>query len=259
MNSYPHPGINPEFLTGLTNNWPLDELHSIGYRALELTPRALDFWERSGGHEMGLLCVNSLPELITYISGSLSGAIEWRRRRILERLFGVQKIMRRLDVPFLVVAPGKLAEIYQTEEDARELLISSLVELADQGPTRVLVESAPYRLFSTSDKLADIIDDVDKKNVGAALDVGHSMMAGENPLDSAEILGDQLKYVQVRDVEIIDGIAPMDRHLPLGEGSVDTGQIADLVRGVPWSVTICAHTSPLKAAREAMEVVGGRV
>ena len=61
------------------------------------------------------------------------------------------------------------------------------------------------------------------------------------------------------DVEIIDGIPPMERHLPLGEGSVDTGQLADLVRGVPWSVTICAHTSPLKAAREAMEFVGGRV
>jgi sugar phosphate isomerase/epimerase len=209
---------------------------------------------------MGLLCVNSLPVLITYISGSLSGAIEGRRRRILQRLSGVLERMRRLEVPFLVVAPGKLAEIYQTEEGARELLISSLVELAERGgPTWILVESAPYRLFSTSDRLADIIDDVDKKNVGAALDVGHSMMAGEEPIDSAQILGDRLKYVQIRDVEILDGIPPMDRHLPLGKGSVDTEQLVELVSGVPWSVTVCAHDSPLEAAREALKIMGGRV
>ena len=208
---------------------------------------------------MVLSCVNSLPVLITYISGSLSGAIEWRRRRILDRLSGVLATMRRLDVPFLVVAPGKLAEIYQTEEEARELLISSLVERAEQGPTRILVESAPYRLFSTSDELADVIDDVDKENVGAALDVGHAMMAGEEPLNSADILGNRLKYLQIRDVEIIDGVPPMDRHLPLGEGSVDTEHLAQLVRELPWSVTVCAHGSPLEAAREALEVVGGRV
>jgi sugar phosphate isomerase/epimerase len=259
MSSYSHPGINPEFLTGLAQNWPLNELHSIGYRALELTPRGLDSWEKSGDHEMGLLCVNSLPVLITYISGSLSGSIEWRRRRSLERLSGVLERMRKLEVPFLVVAPGKLAEIYQTEEEARELLISSLVELAEQGPTWILIESAPYRLFSTSDRLADIIDDVDKKNVGAALDVGHCMMAGEEPLDSAQILGDRLKYVQIRDVEILDGIPPMDRHLPLGEGSVDTIQLVELVGRVPWSVTVCAHDSPLEAARGALKIVGGRV
>ena len=88
MSSYLHPGINPEFLTGGTRNWPLDKLHSIGYKALELNPRVLDSWESLSGHEMGLLCVNSLPVLITYISGSLSGAIEWRRRRILEKLSG---------------------------------------------------------------------------------------------------------------------------------------------------------------------------
>jgi sugar phosphate isomerase/epimerase len=259
MSSYPHPGINPEFLTGLIQNWPLDALHSMGYRALELTPRGLDFWEKSGGHEMELLCVNSLPVLITYISGSLSGAIEWRRRRILDRLSGVLGIMRRLEVPFLVVAPGKLAEIHQTEEQAWELLISSLVELAEQGPTRILIESAPYRLFSTSDRLADVIDDTDKKNVGAALDVGHCMMVGEEPLDSAEILGERLKYVQIRDVEILDGVPPMDRHLPLGKGCVDTEQLAELVSGIPWSVTVCSHNSPLEAAREALKIVWGRV
>jgi sugar phosphate isomerase/epimerase len=258
MNKRCPPAINPVFLTSSPDNWPLEDLASMGYRGLELTPLGLSRGplEEADDLGMGLLSVNALPVLTRYLSGSLSDAIEWRRRKTLDGIAQVLEIMRTRDIPHLIVAPCKLAEIHQTEEEARDLLISSIVEIGELGPTSILLESGPYRLFQSSSEISSIIDDVDMKNVGAALDVGHTMMAGEDPSDSANVLGDRLRYLQVRDIDLTEGKPPMDHHLPLGRGSVDIGRIVDLIDVFPWSITVCAPESPLVAARSALKLLG---
>ena len=251
------PAINPVYLTGANDGWPLAELAAAGYRGLELTPACLDraaSWGAAAA-KAGLrpICVNALPDLRPYLTGSLSDAVERRRRETLGRLLRVLARMRERGVPFLVVAPSRLAENYQSPPEARALLIQSLRELAAAGDTTVLLEAAPFRLFASSAEIAAIVDEVGAPNVAAALDVGHALLNGENPADAAAALGERLRYLQLHDADLGPGVPRLDRHLPLGEGSLEKKQIAAAVGDLPFAVGITPASDPVAAARAALD------
>jgi sugar phosphate isomerase/epimerase len=250
------PAINPVYLTSSTEGWPLAELAAAGYRGLELTPACLDnvsAWqpaaERAG---LRARCVNALPELRPYLTGSLSDAVERRRRETLERLARVLTQMRELGIPLLVVAPSRLAEVYQSADEARALLIESLRELAAVGATTILLAATPFRLFASSAEIAAIVNEVDRPNVAAALDVGHALLGAERPADAAKTLGERLRYVQVHDADVRPGVARLDRHLPLGEGSLERDDAKHAVGELPFAVGITPAADPVAAARAAL-------
>lgn len=251
------PAINPVYLTGSVDNWPLKELADMGYRGLELTPACLDkmpAWKPSADKiSLRPICVNAMEELRPYLTGSLSDGVERRRRATLDRLLGVLKIMWAEGIPFLVVAPSRLAENYQSPDQARTLLISSLKELAGAGGTTILLAAAPFRLFASSGEIAGIVDEVKLPNVAAALDIGHALLNGENPADAAHTLGARLKYVQVHDADTRLGIPRLDCHLPLGDGLLKKDDVRAAVSGLPYSVGITASDDPLSAAKTALE------
>jgi sugar phosphate isomerase/epimerase len=254
------PAVNPGFLTGQDRDWPLEELAEMGYAGLEVRPDDLGrgtWWETARELGIGTMCVNALPILTPYLTGSLSDAVSWRRKRTLDRLSEVLSWMGDHDVPFLVVAPGRRAENYQTEDQARDLLVSSLAELASSTEAEVLLESAPFRPFSTSPEILEIINEVDAPNVWAAMDVGHAMLSGEDPAESSRILGSKLRYLQIRDLEMRPGRAHLDRHLPLGRGSADISRIRRLAEGRKWSLCISAPHAPVEEARIAMRRMKG--
>ena len=250
------PAINAPYITGTLKGWPLEEFAALGYRGLEVTPECLSnssWLPQARGAGLRTICVNALPELTPYLTGSLTDAVDWRRRETIDGLLKNLKWMQKEEVPFLVVAPSRLAENYQSEEGARRLLVQSLTELAKAGNTTVLLEQAPFRLFATSQDVSSIIDDVDLPNVGAALDIGHAMLCGEMPSASADILGARLKYLHIRDVDLCPGHRRLDQHLPMGEGSIRAENVADAIRGRPWSLSVTAPASPLAAARSALK------
>jgi sugar phosphate isomerase/epimerase len=257
------PAINPVYLTGSMDDWPLDELARLGYKSLELPAQCLEDsanWfpaMRKAG--LRLLCVNALPELRPYLTGSLSDAVEWRRKDTLSRLKAALGRMPETGATLMIVAPSRQAENYQTQDAARELLVSSLKELSDAAPegVSVLVASCPFRLFATSDLLAGIVDSVGRKNVAAALDVGHTVLTGEQVSVSVDTLGDRLKYVQVHDVDVRPGVPRLDRHLPLGHGSLGRDELRAVTRRFPWSIGITAPDSPIETAKAAMDWLNG--
>ena len=256
------PAINPVYLTGWMDKWPLAELAALGYRGLELSPQCLDDsakWApaaRTAG--MQLLCVNALPELRPYLTGSLSDAVEWRRKHTVDRLKAALGMMPELGAKLMVVAPSRLAENYQTVDSARELLVSSLRELSDTAPegVSVLVVSCPFRLFATSGELAGVVDAVGRGKVAAALDVGHALLAGEQVSDAARTLGDRLRYVQVHDADVRPGLPRLDRHLELGKGSLRKEDVRAACMGLPCAVGITAPDSPVEAAKTALDWLG---
>lgn len=251
------PAINPAYLTGSLTDWPLGELAEAGYRGLELTPACLEEirdW-RAAAERAGLrpLCVNALPELRPYLTGSLSDAVDWRRRETVERLVRTLRQMRKEGIPFLVVAPSRLAENYQSVEEARALLVASLRELAGAGETTVLLEAAPFRLFASTAEIAGIVDEVGLPKVAAALDVGHALLVGENPASAASVLGARLRYMQVHDADVGAGVPRLDRHLPLGTGSASKHDVRTAIAELPYAVNITAPCEPVSAARAALE------
>ena len=254
------PAINPVYLTGSMEDWPLGELAAMGYRGLELPPDCLDrtsSWLPAAA-KAGLrpLCINALPDLCPYLTGSLSDAVPYRRRSTLDKLLRTLERMRGEGIPFLVVVPSRLAENYQSPEEARALLLESLRELAAAGDTTILLEAAPFRLFASSQEIAGIVDEVALPNVAAALDFGHALLAGESPAHAATALGARLKYVQVHDADVRPGIPRLDRHLPLGRGSLSKDEAKSAVGELPFAVGITAPDDPIPAARAALEWLG---
>lgn len=250
------PAINPVYLTGSMENWPLGELAAMGYRGLELPPECLETtsW-LPAAKKAGLspLCINALPDLCPYLTGSLSDAVPYRRRSTLDKLLKTLERMRGEGIPFLVVAPSRLAENYQSPAEARALLLEHLRELAGAGDTMILLEASPFRLFASSQEIAGIVDEVALPNVAAALDVGHALLAGESPSHAATTLGTGLKYVQVHDADVRPGIPLLDRHLPLGRGSLTKEEAKSAVAELPFAVGITAPDDPIPAARAALE------
>jgi len=255
MSTDAFPAINPNILTESRADWPLEDLSAMGYRGIEvaLADTLSDAWLlRSTRLGLPVICVNALPDLTPYLGGSLSDAVAWRRRRTLQGLERAMGWMKAKDVPYLIVAPSRLAENYQSEEEARMLMVSSLRELASQGDVDVLLEAVPFRLFSSSAEISSIIDEVDLPNVAAALDVGHAMLAGESPLAAADALGPRLRYIQIRDVGLRPGRVPLDQHLPLGSGSIEMPMIRDIIKKGPWSVCISAPESAVTEAKRSL-------
>jgi len=255
------PAINPVYLTGSMDHWPLAKLAQAGYKGLELIPACLDRipqW-KSAAEKAGLrpLCVNALPELRPYLTGSLSDAVAWRRRDTLHRLLKALEVMRKEEIPFLVVAPSRLAENYQSVEQARALLVESLKDLAGAGETTVLLEAAPFRMYASSSEIAKIVDEVGLPNVGAALDVGHALLAGESPATAASVLGQRLRYVQVHDADVRPGMPRLDHHLPLGTGSAKKEEVKAAVGKLPFAVGVTAPDEPFSVARKALEWLTG--
>lgn len=250
------PAINPVYLTGSMKDWPLGELAAVGYRGLELPPECLETtsW-LSAAKKAGMrpLCINALPDLCPYLTGSLSDAVPYRRRSTLDKLLKTLERMRAEGIPFLVVAPSRLAENYQSPEEARVLLVESLRELAGAGDATILLEAAPFRMFASSQEIAGIVDEVALPNVAAALDVGHALLAGESPSLAATTLGARLKYVQVHDADARPGIPLLDRHLPLGRGSLPKEEARTAMGDLPFAVGITAPDDPIPAARAALE------
>ncbi len=250
------PAVNPVHLTGSLSDWRLSELSSMGYRGLELTPACIptaDVWQPEVA-KLGLwpVCVNALPELRPYLTGSLSDAVEWRRLGTIQRLTGVLKWMDARRIPFMVVGPSRLAENYQSKEEARSLLVTSVRDLASADKAQILLESMPFRLFGSSKDILGIIREVDRPNVGAALDVGHALLQGESPAEAAKVLGDRLRYVQVRDVDLRPGFPTLDAHLPLGQGSACVEDVRVAVGNLPWSLAVTAPGDPLGVAQSAL-------
>ena len=254
------PAINPVYLTGSVEHWPLAELASMGYRGLEITPDCLDrmsAWKPAADKAgLGAVCVNAMPELRPYLTGSLSDGVERRRRATLDKLLQTLKHMRDEGISFLVVAPSRLAENYQSPDQARALLVLGLRELASAGDSTILLGAAPFRLFASSGEIAGIVDEVALPNVGAALDVGHALLGGENPAAAAKNLGPRLRYVQVHDADVRPGLPLLDRHLPLGQGTATKEDIRAAVGSLPCSVGITPVAEPLSAARTAIQWVG---
>jgi len=79
-----NPAINAYYLAGSKDSWPLEELYDAGYRGLEVPPDCLDpgaGW-RTDADRLGMpvVCMDALPWLTPYLTGSLHDTVSWCRR-----------------------------------------------------------------------------------------------------------------------------------------------------------------------------------
>jgi len=255
--------LDPVMLTGDDDPGVVAEAKGRGFTDLVLPPRAID-GPRAGAWGASLdragcrvLAVNAVTELTPYLDGSLSDSVPRRREQVVRRLVSLLQPMAAMGARWLVVAPGRVAENYQSPDEARGTYVRSLRELANACPTGVcvLAEAMPLRLTAHAADLWTVLQEAAHPRLGAALDMGHTLLGGDRPAGATALLRDALRLLLVDDADLTPGRARLDRHLPPGRGALapaDVAYLADLpVRWVlnvrapagedPWSLAEAAR------------------
>lgn len=107
-------------------------------------------------------------------------------------------------------------ERIQKQED---LTVRALKDLADYAPDILLgVENLifPHELYRSPEEVVELLEKVNRSNVGATFDAGHALVSGGEASEFLNVLNDRLVHVHLHDNHGV-----WDEHLPLGKGILD--------------------------------------
>ena len=127
--------------------------------------------------------------------------------------------------------------------------LTALCALAEPLGVRVGVEYEPGLLVETATELRGIIDRVDHPLIGANLDIGHAICAGEEPAAAIELLAGRIWNIHLEDIQ-----GRKHYHLVPGEGDVDFNAVFAALDGIGYAgyVTVELYTCADRADDAAM-------
>jgi sugar phosphate isomerase/epimerase len=209
-----------------------DVARSLGYDALEL--RLLDGEvidprrDREKVHRATLACRARGLEVCAFDSSCLFNlAEEAERERNVEDLVAWVRLGGELGVPIVRVFGGA----GEGGEDpsigiarVAEALRMAAPEAEGAGVTVVL---ETHDAFASARRVAEVLQRVSSPSVGALWDSHHPYRMGESADEVAEILGDTVAHVHVKDARRIDPDGTSWQLVLLGEGEVP---VADQLR-----------------------------
>lgn len=191
-----------------------------------------------------------MPE--TVFEPSLSNRDPAVRRRRLDYSEAALDFAAAVGATCVSVTSGRTESAVPPSE-GRSWFADSLDELCERAASRGLrvgIEYEPGLLVETAAEVRRLIDEVGHPVLGANLDVGHAICAGENPLESIELLADRIWNVHLEDIR-----GRKHFHLIPGEGDIDFAAVAAALDGIDYGafVTVelytCAHRADEAAHR----------
>lgn len=138
--------------------------------------------------------------------GSLSSTDPGVRREAIEMSKRGLEIAREMNAWDVLLWPGQDGFDYPFQADYSacwKLLIDGITEVASHAPdVRIAIEYKPKEprancFIRNAGILLWLLKTVDLPNVGATIDFGHSLVAGENPAEAAALLAGEGKLFQV--------------------------------------------------------------
>ncbi len=171
---------------------------------------------------------------------------------------------RFLSCPNVSITSGKMVPGIKPEKSLL-LLKESLFEILEYaaGDIRVGMEYEPGLLVERATELEDLIGQIGAENFGANLDLGHSHLAGEAPMQVAQKLSARIFHVHLEDIS-----RRKHYHLIPGEGDMHFKEIFRALETIPYDgfITIELYTypeTPDEAAKKAYnyinEIISGRI
>ncbi len=248
---------------------------------VELNPRLLRLlcggsvqWHET--YEAGVLATQRGLGLTLHLPNHLSLASVKYGDRYRAAFWGYMQVADAVDAPLVVyhthaASPRRYRPSQDNYEIRRQSEVTNLRYLADNFPqiTIVVENHTPqrhrlplYREYGWEDyvtadfnvrRVAELVADVDRPNVGMCLDVGHAALAstlfgGGNVVQHVESVLPYVKHVHIHDnfgevgppttfrhawgEEAAVGFG--DLHLPLGEGTLPLGDMVDALLGVGY-------------------------
>jgi len=275
--------ITLAFSTNAYTNFPLpeacDRIAAAGYKAVEVladVPHAYPVGydvhqtrrlrERLGG--LGLRCVaingntamgyfDPAPASLTF-EPSLIAADEVHRQDRVGIIRGVLALANRLGAPVVTITTGQKPLSGEPAAVLRGRLLEGLEHVtraADLAGVDVAIEPEPGQFIETTAALRDLLDEVDHPRLGANLDVGHALCAGDDPAESVRVLAGRLKHLHLEDIR-----GRRHWHLIPGLGEIDFGAIRRALDEVGYAGAAAVELytykdEPDRAAAEAFRAL----
>src|SRR5690606_28847965 len=138
------------------------------------------------------------------------------RGRRVEAALAAARIAEMLGSPFLTVTTG----LPEREGDTglqEKLFLDSLTRLVAGRPrsVRLAIEQEPEHVIHRADQVLALCRRFEGE-VFANYDVGHGVVAGEDPAEAVRLLGRFISNLHLEDIE-----GRVHRHLMFGDGRVD--------------------------------------
>ncbi|MBM4017077.1 MAG: sugar phosphate isomerase/epimerase [Planctomycetes bacterium] len=262
-----------------------DRIAAAGYRAVEVLADSPHAWPpeysehqarrlRERLDSLGLRCVavngntamgyfRPLPQALTFEPSLISPSEVHRqdRLRIIRRVMALANV---LGAPVVTVTGGRPGDLEALglpvgppDVLRRRLLggLEEVVRMADLAGVEVALEPEPGQFLETTADLAALLDEVDHPRLGANLDVGHARCAGDDPAESARVLGRRLKHLHLEDIQ-----GRRHYHLIPGLGEIDFAAIRRALDDIGYAGAAAVELytyadEPDRAAAESLTVL----
>jgi sugar phosphate isomerase/epimerase len=151
-------------------------------------------------------------------------------QRAIEDVVEAIGLARRLETDCLLIVTGDLGSFFRTRDQARELVIQALKEVApvaESAEVKLAIEPiheryAGYSILHSIPETLEVIDAVSSLNVGIFFDTDH-LWGTPDLLEDIERAGERIVGVHVNDMPADPGPG-LDRRL-LGEGIIPLKEI----------------------------------
>jgi inosose dehydratase len=224
----------------------LREAASLGLAAVEAGPKDLlrrdpaEVFEMLAGH--GLSLVGGSVPAVLHDADAREKELAFVERRA--EFFSAAGA----DVVVLAATTGSESyeEVAELDEGAWRELFESLKEVEDicarHGVTAVL----HHHYGTVIERDAQLRRFLEDPEMGLCLDTGHLVMGGSDPVEIAELAGDRVAHVHLKDVnkDVAGRVAARELSLkegasrgafrPLGDGDVEVGAVIDRLEGAGY-------------------------
>lgn len=195
-----------------------------------------------------------------FFEPSLISPDEGFRRDRLAMIERTLELARRIGAASVSITSGKLLPTVPPDRAAALLRenLARVLDAAERWGIRVGIECEPGLYVEWAEELRGLIDEMGSPLLGANLDVGHSLVAGEDIPAVIELLAGRIWNVHIEDIARCGSRRrPKHYHLVPGEGAMDFVAIRDALQRAAYVgfVTVELYTcpdQPAEAARRAM-------
>lgn len=157
------------------------------------------------------------------------------------------------------ITSGKALPTMPPEKAMRQLResLSPVLEVAEKLKVRVGIECEPMLFIEWAAELRDLIDGMGSGMLGANLDIGHSVVLGEDVPTIVKLLDGRIWNCHIEDI-----LGRKHYHLIPGQGTMDWVRIKEALAAVKYArfLTVELYTypdRPAEAARESLAFLEG--
>jgi len=135
--------------------------------------------------------------------------------------------------------------------------IEEIIAYGERKGISLGIEYEPGLLIESAEEILELMKEVDSDNLGVNLDVGHVVVAGEDPTEVIHLLSPWLFNIHIEDIK-----GRKHYHLIPGYGNIDLNKVYLALKDVGYErfVTVELYTycnSPERAAKEAFQYLKG--